>query len=199
MPDDKDDGRADTSHPKAGANDPKSSANEPKSIANEPKSSATTSDKTDLGSPPPAYESSPGARWWLIPAATFAVGVLLGVVVMAATQSEEGASTVAEATPEVTASAAPAATGSPAPDATIVIPGECVQLAEDSQAAGNLIGQAATAAGDLDAARLADLVREMQATQETLQAGATACRSAAGDVDLNVPTVTGLATATATT
>lgn len=128
-----------------------------------------------------AEQAGSGRRGWLLPAVTFLVGVVLGGGVIAATTSG-GSTDTGSVSP--TASASPAVPPDPSPgappdDATVTVPGECVQLSEDSEDVLDLVEQAATAARDLDAAGLSQVVREMQDAQETLRKHAADCRDAA--------------------
>ncbi len=113
--------------------------------------------------------------WW-IPAATFAVGLLLGGGVIAATMSGDDADTSA-GPPTASASVPAASVSSSSPSGvTLTIPSECLQVAEDSQKVLDLVNDAATAVRDLDAAGLSDIVRDLQVGQEDLSAQAAACR-----------------------
>ncbi len=124
----------------------------------------------------------PGGRrwWWLLPALTFLIGLVLGGVVIGATRS--GSSTPA-ASPTQTqtqtlSSGTPAPTGAEAPTvATVVVPAECLKVAQDSQLLVDLTKQAAAAARDLDAAKLSDLVRQIDTAQTTLREHAASCQS----------------------
>lgn len=120
----------------------------------------------------------PRNAWW-IPAATFAVGLLLGGGVIAATMSGGDGDT--SAGPPTASVSAPAASASPSSssEVTLTIPSECLQVAEDSQKVLDLVNDAATAVRDLDAARLSDIVRDLQVGQKTLSDQAAACRDSA--------------------
>ena len=119
-----------------------------------------------------------GARWWLIPAVTFVIGLLLGGVVVGALRS--GSAEVAgDASPSATATGPqPTSTGTGLPaTATVVVPAECLDVARDSQTLVELTEQAASAARDLDAGRLSDVVRQIDEAQTTLRTHAEACRA----------------------
>ncbi|WP_404390805.1 hypothetical protein [Humibacillus xanthopallidus] len=134
---------------------------------------------------PPATPSAPepptrvvGARWWLIPAVTFVIGLLLGGVVVGVLRS--GSVDVSgAASPSATATGPqPTSTGTGLPaTATVVVPAECVDVARDSQTLVELTEQAASAARDLDAGRLSDVVRQIDEAQATLRTHAEACRA----------------------
>lgn len=114
-----------------------------------------------------------GTRWWLIPAVTFLVGLVLGggVIALAGLGSDGTPSAGSTTTP------VPSPTRTTAPD--LVVPGDCVQVATDSQALLSLVDEAAQAARDLDAAKLSDLVAELRAQQQIVRDQAAACQSAA--------------------
>jgi hypothetical protein len=114
-------------------------------------------------------------RFWILPAATFLVGLVLGGALIALTGF--GSDDDPTATPAVTASPNPSASGSPSASA-LVVPGECVQIAEDSQALLALVNDAAQAALELDADQLSDLVAQMKTQQELVRSQAAACQSA---------------------
>lgn len=134
------------------------------------------------GPPPQEHRRSGGARFWMImvPAVAFLLGVALGAIVVAAGSTESGAT--ASTSPGASAStSAPPGTSSSTSErapATITVPGACLQVADDSQRLLDLVNQIAAAARDLDAARLSDLVRQVQDAQTVLQRDTQACRSA---------------------
>ncbi len=122
------------------------------------------------------------ALYWLVPALTFLVGLALGAVVTAATTGDDGP---AETLPPVAATPSPARTpSSPAPatptdDATIVVPAACIRTAQNAQEAVALMRRSVEAARDLDAARLQQIVDQMEALQPRIQESATTCQTAA--------------------
>lgn len=113
-----------------------------------------------------------GSRWWLIPVATFLIGLVLGggVIALAGIGNDDAASAAPGSSPVSSPSS------STAPD--LVVPGDCVQVATDSQALLSLVDEAAQAAKDLDAAKLSDLVAELRAQQQVVRAQAAACQAA---------------------
>lgn len=116
--------------------------------------------------------------WW-IPAATFVVGLVLGGGVIAATSSGDDAATTSAASPSPSTSASsPGVSASPSTpaDATLTVPGECLQVAEDSQKVLDLVNDAVAAVRDLDASALSDVVREIQSSQDTLTKQTEACK-----------------------
>ena len=115
---------------------------------------------------------------WLIPAATFVVGLLLGGGVILATTSGGGDETAAGTTsPSASSSPSPTVSSSVPPDRTITVPGECLALADDSQKVLDLVDQAVTSARDLDASGLSDVVRQLQQSRDSLDRNTQACRS----------------------
>jgi hypothetical protein len=140
------------------------------------KPAAATS--TGGATPGPATDTRPGgSRWWLIPALTFLVGLVLGGVVVGAMRGGNAGST-AEVAPSTSAVPTPSASGTALPaTATVVVPAECLQVAQDSQALVDLTSQAASAARDLDAGKLSDVVRQIDEAQTTLRTHAQACRA----------------------
>ncbi|MEO7447315.1 MAG: hypothetical protein ABI336_03490 [Humibacillus sp.] len=153
--------------------------------------------------PPAGSTRTVGARWWVIPALTFLVGLVLGGVVIGALRPvTPGAA--ADLSPS--ASATPTGQGStgarlPA-TATVVVPAECLEVAGDSQNLVELTQQAAAAARDLDASRLSEIVRQIDTAQSTLRGHADACRAVKGSLDAgstpSITTSTTSATETAT-
>ncbi len=120
-----------------------------------------------------------GSRWrrWsvLLPALTFVAGLALGAAVLGASTTEDGEGTVAAPAP-----APPAAAPAPTPsDLLVRVPGPCLQAAEQAEQAYALVEQGVTAARELDARGLADLVDQVQRQRPEAQAQVDACRSAA--------------------
>lgn len=118
-----------------------------------------------------------GARWrrWsvLLPALTFLAGLALGAAVLGASTTQDD--TQAAPPPP---SAAPAPTAS---DLLVRVPGPCLEAAERAEQAYALVERGVTAARDLDARGLADLVDEVQQQRPEVQALVDACRTAAGN------------------
>jgi hypothetical protein len=137
---------------------------------------------TDDNARPPADSAPTGGNGgpvgWLIPAVTFLVGLVLGGLVIGLLRSDfgDGDGSAAGTTPS-TASATPAPSTSLAEP--ITIPGECVQIASDSQQLLDLVDQAVTAARDLDAEQLSSIVSQLQDQQQRVRDQAAACQQAA--------------------
>lgn len=133
--------------------------------------------------PPPSTPPStttPRPAAWLIPAVALLVGVILGgVIIWVSTSSSRSGSGISTAIPTVTETVTPSnGTSSPGTAATLSVPAQCLQVADDSKAVVDLVNKSVTAVRDLDAAKLSDLVRQIQAAQETLQTNATSCQRA---------------------
>ncbi len=131
-----------------------------------------------------AHDSPRGGMSWLIPALTFLVGLLLGAVVMGV--SGNGDDVDVATSPVVAATASPSAR----PDATVTVPGSCLEVADSAEELGELVGDAAGAAQELDASGLSSIVRELQESQTGLEKKADACRSEAGSMEVS-PSTTG--------
>lgn len=120
-----------------------------------------------------------GSRFWVVPALTFLIGVVLGGAVIWATQTGGGGGAEAGgASSTTTSTSTSTTTGSP--DTTITVPGECLQVADDSQKLLGLVNDAVGAVRDLDASKLSDVVQQMRDAQEALRASTSACREATG-------------------
>jgi hypothetical protein len=84
----------------------------------------------------------------------------------------------ADVAPSASTAPTPSASGTALPaTATVVVPAECLQVAQDSQALVDLTSKAASAARDLDASKLSDVVRQIDEAQKTLRNHADACRA----------------------
>lgn len=144
-----------------------------------PTEAAAAKGATAEGAGAPAGFTTSGRSVWLVPALTFLVGLVLGAVVIGVTRSGDGGSTASstESGSSATASATPSAAPSGRDGATIVVPGQCLKLADGTQSALDLVSKAAQAARDLNASQLNTVVRQLQDQQSQLQSLATACRS----------------------
>lgn len=133
-------------------------------------------DGTDRHEPSARLVDQDEARWrrWsvLLPALTFLAGVALGAAVLGASTTEDE--------PRAAPTAPPTPSASPT-DVTIRVPGPCLQAAERAEQAYALVERGVTAARDLDARELADLVDEAQRQRPEVQSLVEACRSAATD------------------
>lgn len=138
---------------------------------------------------PTALADQTGARGraWslLLPALTFLAGLGLAAAVLGATGSDDAEDATAQPTPSPTPSASPAQ-----PELVVRVPGPCLQSAERAEQAYALLERGVTAARDLDARALADLVDQVQRERPQVEALVQACREAAGDAVVQ-PTPTG--------
>lgn len=117
-------------------------------------------------------------RWFfLLPALTFLIGLLLGGVLVAVTgmgdngsDDDRAQATDAPTTPDPQASAS---------DLTVTIPGSCVDAAELSEDVLDLADRAAAALRDLDAGELPSLIADMEALSAQVREAADRCREEA--------------------
>ena len=129
----------------------------------------------------PHSQSTPhraGSRFWLLPALTFLVGLLLGGAVVGLSTSGDADDGAAASRPTQTVTVTPGA-ASDRPAATVTVPGPCLDVADSTDEVLRLVNRAATAARDLDASRLSAVVRELQERQADLTRKTSACRAAA--------------------
>lgn len=128
---------------------------------------------------PPTPVEPLGRQRWFIPVITFVVGLLLGGLVIGAVRSGGSGSTVPDASTSPTVAATGPASGSTAAPttATVVVPAECLKVSEDATALNDLVRRAVTAARDLDASALSEVVREIDTAQAALRQHAEACKN----------------------
>jgi hypothetical protein len=125
------------------------------------------------------------ARRWLLPAFMLVLGVIMGAVAVAALKPDSGP---LGSPPGSAAGSTPTATSRPdvpigparpgTPGATATVPAACAALAAEARRAAQLLDEAATAARDLDAGRMADIVRRMQDARDALTSQSSACTDA---------------------
>jgi len=115
----------------------------------------------------------------VIPLVTFLVGLVLGggVIALAGVGSDDDEEPAGADQSATTPSASPTSTTTG--PTSVTIPGDCIQIAADAQALLDLADQAVTAARDLDADALSDIVAELRTQQETLSTQANICQQAA--------------------
>lgn len=119
----------------------------------------------------------PRPWFWLIPAATFVLGLLLaGAVMTAADDTDDDTPAVATA-PTVTVVPSAAAT----PDRTITVPASCEHGLERARTALSTAGEAGEALRRLDTGRLQELLNQLQAAQREVDALAGQCRQETPD------------------
>ncbi|WP_298460882.1 hypothetical protein [uncultured Cellulomonas sp.] len=134
-----------------------------------------------------------GRLLWLLPVVTFALGVLLGGLGAGVGVEGDVDAGVGPAAGEVTASPDPspdpvpgaaeppeptpaAPDPSPAPGASAGAPDPCLEVARQAEQLAAIVRDAAAAAGQLDAARLSDVVRQLEESQLDLDALSERCR-----------------------
>jgi hypothetical protein len=152
--------------------------------------------------PPPAPEprSQRALRWWLA-AGTFVVGLFVGGIVVGLVS---GGSTTLPATGSGTGSSSPGAalpttgavrTSSAGATAQVVVNEACLRALNAAQDVYGTIGDLADAARQLNAARLDQVIRDLEPLQGRLRQNLSACQ-----VETHLPngsTTTGTPTGTA--
>lgn len=122
------------------------------------------------------WSSSPTSPWprrLLALGLTLLVGIVVGAVATGYLTRGGGPLQLgSEPTPTVTVTS----TAPPRTDA-YVIPAECLALLQRSRTVTTLMARAATAAADVDAARLSGIVREMEAENDAMAGADAACRT----------------------
>lgn len=129
----------------------------------------------------PAAPPTRSNRWlWVIPAATFLVGLLLGATLVAVTtNSRNGADgrQAVTATGPRTPGEAPAASASA--DRVVVIPASCEQGLERARTALATVGDAIDALRGLDTGRLQQLLDQLQTARTEVDTLTQQCRAEA--------------------
>ncbi|WP_199516613.1 hypothetical protein [Nucisporomicrobium flavum] len=116
-------------------------------------------------------------RWfWIVPALTFAVGLMLGGTLIAVADGPDGDSTPATAQPAPTTSQPAQAAPE---DRTLTIPASCEQGLERARTAMTTVGEAVRALRDLDTGRLQELLDRLQDAQREVEALVDRCRTEA--------------------
>jgi len=128
--------------------------------------------------PPPASQpgdrsTGPSRAFWLVPALTFAVGLLLGTLVVAAATSGD------DADPPAQAVATPDPTPAAEDDLEVVVPASCLQAAEQAEEVVEIMNRGVAAAGDLDAEMVQTALDELVEIRPTIEALIDQCREAA--------------------
>lgn len=121
----------------------------------------------------------PGSGWrrWsvLLPALSFVAGLVLGGAVVGAATRDSGSGGAVAASPSPSSGAA-----SPSPSGTsVIVPGTCVQAADEADRAYALLERGIKAARDVDAGALADIVAEVQQKRPGVQSLVRQCRQQA--------------------
>jgi hypothetical protein len=141
----------------------------------QPSGSSTPSNSQEGGNRAPAPAPKEPRRWgWLVPAATFLLGLALAGIVVSAQNS--GSST-ASSGGSSTVTVAPT-TGPPSsPVAVVEVPAACLSVADDAKALVDVAATAVTAARNLDASALSAAVRQLDDAQKAVTSSADACRA----------------------
>lgn len=132
---------------------------------------------------PPAGGRSLGTLAWLLPAATFLVGLVIGFAVWGASDGDDDRADQAEGTPAVTT---PGPDGDNGTTITVAVPQVCLDAIDESERSLDLLEEAAQAISDLDAARLQEIVDELQGAQDRIRTLGEECR-ASTDVTIDSP------------
>jgi hypothetical protein len=111
---------------------------------------------------------------WGVAAVTFVIGLVLGAVGTGLGGGDDDATGSPTGTPATTA---PQADPSPTPGGDVTIPGACLVVADRAEQLSGLVRDAAVAAGELDAAALSGIVRQLEEAQAGLQAQSAECRA----------------------
>jgi hypothetical protein len=122
----------------------------------------------------PIDGSRPRPWFWIVPALTFAVGLLLGGTVMATADDTADDDIATVPRPVASASASPVL---PPGDRTITVPASCEQGLERARTALSTVGEAVEAARNLNSGRLQELLDQLQNAQQEVEQLAAQCRA----------------------
>lgn len=150
-------------------------------------------DRTQDQAAPPPSSSSAGTPRWIVPAAVFAAGLLLGAGAVALISADDGGSDQV-ATPAASPSPEPSPSPTDPADLAIRVPAPCVQVAEEADAAFQDVDELAEAVRGFDARALQQFLERFQQVRPRIEALSQECqeRAASGVVegDLVGPTPT---------
>ncbi|MEO8105751.1 MAG: hypothetical protein ABI720_00395 [Actinomycetes bacterium] len=154
-------------------------------MQNEDTSSEENSSSADDTVALPVAESgdktvqAPGRFDFWIPAMMLVLGLLLGggLIWLVTLDGSDDASVGAEGT--ATSAAPTVTTTSTTTDLEVTVPSECLDLADNTQEILDLLDQAVTAVGELDAGALSDVVAQLETAQTDLESQSQACENAA--------------------
>lgn len=124
-----------------------------------------------------------GVLAWVLPAATFVVGLVIGIAVWG-TSGDDGDDGQADPPPAATSS--PGSTNADGQTITVAVPQSCLDAIDESEESLDLLDEAAQAISDLDAARLQEIVDELQGASELIRSLGEDCRASA-DVTFSAP------------
>lgn len=136
---------------------------------------------------PPTNRGGISTLTWLLPAATFLVGLVIGFAVWGASGNDGDDESQAQGRPSATDSTSPE--NGNGQTATLTVPQSCLDAVEESELTLDLVDEAVQAIGDLDAARLQEIVDELQGASERIRDLGDECRESA-DVTVGTPSST---------
>jgi len=139
---------------------------------------------SDKDGAPPTNRRGLSTLSWLLPAATFLVGLVIGFAVWGAGGDDEDGGSQAQGTPPVTDS--PATGDGNGQTATVTVPQSCLDAIEESEQSQDLLDEAVQAIGDLDAGRLQEIVDELQSASERIRDLGDECQELV-DVTVGTP------------
>jgi len=139
---------------------------------------------SDKDGAPPTNRRGLSTLSWLLPAATFLVGLVIGFAVWGAADDDGDGGSQAQGTPSVTDS--PVTGDDNGRTATVTVPQSCLDAIEESEQSLDLLEEAVQAIGDLDAGRLQEIVNDLQGASERIRDLGDECRELA-DVTLGTP------------
>lgn len=122
---------------------------------------------SDKDGAPPTNRRGLSTLSWLLPAATFLVGLVIGFAVWGAADDDGDGGSQAQGTPSVTDS--PVTGDDNGRTATVTVPQSCLDAIEESEQSLDLLEEAVQAIGDLDAGRLQEIVNDLQGASERIR------------------------------
>jgi hypothetical protein len=139
---------------------------------------------SDKDGAPPTNRRGLSTLSWLLPAATFLVGLVIGFAVWGAADDDGDGGSQAQGTPSVTDS--PVTGDDNGRTATVTVPQSCLDAIEESEQSLDLLEEAVQAIGDLDAGRLQELVGDLQGASERIRELGEECQELV-DVTVGTP------------
>lgn len=133
-------------------------------------------------------EPRSGRARWIVPLVTFLLGALLGGVGIGLVM--RGGDEPAPVT------AAPTTATPTSPADQVAVPRACLKIADEAEVLQGQLDQAMEAARDLDAARLAEMVRGIDEQQASLRKNTETCRRGAATATAVTPGTTVTSTVT---
>jgi len=139
---------------------------------------------SDKDGAPPTNRRGLSTLSWLLPAATFLVGLVIGFAVWGAADDDGDGGSQAQGTPSVTDS--PVTGDDNGQTATVTVPQSCLDAIEESEQSLDLLEEAVQAIGDLDAGRLQEIVDDLQGVSERIRDLGDECQELV-DVTVGTP------------